>query len=365
MLSCEEDGLMRVEPDETFPTRDLLPPQCARHPDTRLYVITPLSSRGIAFGYIVFGGDVGVRGAYEDLRVELGSLLDRIEREREVARLHRQEHQRARELQAAYQKLSENKERLVLSEKMASLGRLTAGIAHEMNTPIAAVRTALDEIGRLTEEYRASVGAPEVTAQDHLQIAHEIRDFVTSATSASERIASFVRGIRAQTRELPGHESLRFDLVPAVREALLLVEHLAREAHCTITFVCASEHVDLTGDPAKVGPIVRNLVANAIEASAAGGGGPVQIELAAGETDIELAVVDLGEGIAKENLHRVFDPMFTTRGFGNHAGLGLTIVHDLVKSAFAGSVEVQSEPGKGARFTVRLPKNRPISVPPP
>jgi DNA-binding LacI/PurR family transcriptional regulator/signal transduction histidine kinase len=364
LLSCEEDGLVRVEPDGTFDTREILPPACKRHDNTHLYVVTPLSSRGVAFGYIVFAGELGVSGAYEDLRVELGSLLDRMEREREVVRLHRQEHQRARELQTAYQKLSENKERLVLSEKMASLGRLTAGIAHEMNTPIAAVRTALDEIAKLAREYESSVGSPEVTVEDHAQIAREIQTSVATATSAAERIAGFVRGIRSQTRELPHAESLRFDLVEAVREALLLLEHAAREQACSIDLSVSAEHIELTGDPAKVGPIVRNLVLNAIEASLAKGGGPIKVDLRTSDADIELAVVDRGEGIAKENLRRVFDPMFTTRGFGNHPGLGLTIVHDLVKSAFAGSVEVSSEPGEGSRFTVRLPKNRPISVPP-
>jgi signal transduction histidine kinase/DNA-binding LacI/PurR family transcriptional regulator len=364
LLSCEEDGLIRVEPDGVFDTRELLPPACKRHDNTLLYVVTPLSSRGVAFGYIVFAGELGVAGAYEDLRVELGSLLDRMEREREVVRLHRQEHQRARELQAAYQKLSENKERLVLSEKMASLGRLTAGIAHEMNTPIAAVRTALDEIAELAQEYESSIGSPDVTGEDHAQIAHDIRASAQTAKNAAERIAAFVRGIRAQTRELPHAESLRFDLVSAVREALLLLEHSAREKSCSIDLLVSTDHVELTGDPAKVGPIVRNLVVNAIEASHAQGGSAIRVEIVAGETDIDLSVTDRGEGIAPENLRRVFDPMFTTRGFGDHPGLGLTIVHDLVKSAFAGTIEVASKPGEGSCFTVRLPKNRPISVPP-
>jgi signal transduction histidine kinase len=104
--------------------------------------------------------------------------------------------------------------------------------------------------------------------------------------------------------------------------------------------------------------VVTNLVENAVDASATKGGGAIDVRLSTREDNLLLEVEDAGTGIAPEILQRIFEPMFTTKPFGQGTGLGLSIVHDIVTGDFGGAVEVESRPDEGTKFTVRFPKGR-------
>lgn len=273
------------------------------------------------------------------------------------ARLHAAVQERARELEDAYQTLQANQEKLLITEKMAAIGRLTAGIAHEMNTPLAAVRTALEELNKLTSEYAESIAVPQVTADDHREIAADMRRALQVAQRAAERTAGFVRGIKAQTRDLAPHERHRFNVVPVIREALLLLGHTLRHNRCEADFQPTEEVIELWGSPGRLAQVVTNLVANAIDANVAQGGQIVRLSLTRTATDVQLRVSDEGPGIAPEHLSKIFDPMFTTKPFGEGTGLGLSIVHDIITGDFGGSVKVASRAGEGAAFTLHFPLN--------
>ena len=103
--------------------------------------------------------------------------------------------------------------------------------------------------------------------------------------------------------------------------------------------------------------IVTNLVNNAIDASAVKDGGPISIRLSKSEAGLELQVTDQGCGISAENLPKIFDPMFTTKPFGEGTGLGLTIVHNIVTANFGGTIEVDSRVGQGTSFTIHFPRS--------
>ncbi|MEP7355845.1 MAG: sensor histidine kinase [Anaerolineales bacterium] len=259
------------------------------------------------------------------------------------------------ELAQAYRLVQENHGKLLTAEKMASLGRLTAGIAHEMNTPLATVRVTLSNMGKLVHEYLSSIGDSEVTPDDHRAIAVEMREAVRLGDKAAERAASFVRGIRSQTREQVQDQQRQVDAVPIIREALLLLSHRLREKHCTVVFEPASEQVHLLAAPGRLAQVVTNLVANSVDAMSAQGGGTITISLTSKPPNVELQVCDGGSGIAPENLSRIFEPMFTTKPFGEGTGLGLSIVHDIVVGEFRGKIDVVSELGQGATFTLTLP----------
>ncbi|MBN2196356.1 MAG: substrate-binding domain-containing protein [Polyangiaceae bacterium] len=326
------------------------------------YVVEPLFFKDDHLGFALF--EIGPRdgAVYEALRDQLsaalkGALLVRevVEKDLERQRLWRDLEKRARQLQEAYDTLESNQEKLLVQEKMASLGRLTASIAHEMNTPLAAVRAALLEVERLVDEYAASVGDDAVLPADHLAIAREMRHGLSLATASARKAADYVRGIKTQTRDLSPTELHPFDAVPYVREALLLLSYALRQANCPVTFWPEPERVELHGSPGRLAQVVTNLVTNAIDASVPRGGGPIHITLERGVTSIDLAITDNGSGIAPEVIPMIFEPMFTTKPFGQGTGLGLTIVRDIVTRDFGGMVEVASTPGLGSTFTVRFP----------
>ena len=258
------------------------------------------------------------------------------------------------ELEGAQRALRENQEKLLISERMASLGRLTAGMAHEMNTPVAAVRAALGELLELIDEYRSSIEDARVTPSDHRAIADEMEASARLAESAAQRVAAFVRGIKAETRDLSSQEFVPFDPVLVVEETLLLLGYAARSANCTVNLNAERRPLDLFGSPTRLSQVVTNLVTNAIDASREKGGGPIDLALAPWERGLELRVTDRGSGIAPENLGKIFYPMYTTKPFGLGTGLGLAIVQDIVTGDFNGTIEVDSHLGQGTTFVLRF-----------
>lgn len=262
-------------------------------------------------------------------------------------------------LEKALADLQRNQQSLLLSEKMASLGRLTAGIAHEMNSPLAAVRSALAEATSLVAEYRESVGNADVTAHDHREIASDLQSSLDLADRAAERAASFVRNIKSRTRDVGDHERAPFDVVATLKDSLHVLGHEIARTRSRVRFEAPSEPIRLLGFSGKLGLVLQNLVTNALDANEQRGGGVVHVRLTREGDEVVLAVRDDGPGIAESHLPRIFEPLFTTKPIGKGPGLGLTIVHDIVCGDFRGKVSVASAPGRGAEFTVRLPLRDP------
>ncbi len=323
-------------------------------PDTHAEAIFPLVVGGTTVGAL----DVQSKqvNTFEPDTISiLTTIADQVAMAVQNARLHADVAARAKELEEAYQTLRDGQEKLLISEKMASLGRLTAGIAHEMNTPLAAARAALVELEKLADEYAASIDDASVTPVDHHEIAKDMRRSSQIAQRALERAAGYVRSIKFQTRDLDASERHRFDAAAAIQDALLLLSYGLRKTGCTIHFECGDDPPPLVGSPAKLGQVVTNLVSNAIDASTVKGGGPITIRLARADQEVTLQVIDQGCGIAPENLPRIFEPMFTTKPLGQGTGLGLSIVHDIVTGEFGGTIQVSSQVDRGTTFSIRFP----------
>jgi signal transduction histidine kinase len=334
VLSYDEGGGVRLEEEsEAFPATKLVPERILVGEKQRTLVLQPLYFKKDQLGFVVFDVSLREGAVLDELRQQLSSALMRIRREDDLAK---------------------NQERLLISEKMAALGRLTAGMAHEMNTPLAAVRTALDELSGLVEEYEGSVGDASVTPEDHGAIAHEMSEAIRVATSAAEKVAGFVYGIKFQTRDLPTQEYRLFNAVPVVTDTLLLLNHALRKVACNVAFEHSSGSIELFGSPGRLAQVITNLVTNAIDASRPKGGGPIVLSLSQSDGIVLLKVADQGHGIPEEIINRIFDPMFTTKPFGEGTGLGLSIVHDIVTTDYSGAIEVDTEVGRGTTFTLSL-----------
>jgi PAS domain S-box-containing protein len=277
----------------------------------------------------------------------IGISLDVTDRELAEQALAR----RQKELEAAHQALKENQDKLLIAEKMAALGRLTAGIAHEMNTPLAAIRAALAEMDALVAEYADSVDDADVTADDHHQIVAEMRQCAALATRSAQRAAAFVRSIKHHTRQQGNEERVRFAVVPALEESILLLDHQFKRQRCSVRLDAPDPSLEVTGTPDGLGQVVTNLLTNALDA----GAHAIVVRAAGSPAGIELAVQDDGGGIAPADLRRIFEPMFTTKPFGQGTGLGLAIVHDIVVEQFGGRIDVASTPGAGTCITLHFP----------
>ncbi len=254
---------------------------------------------------------------------------------------------------AAEAALQVSQERLLASEKLAGLGRLTAGLAHEINTPLAATMNELHEAARLTKEYRDSIGVDDVTDDDHREIAAELAGVLEAAMRSTTRIGDFIRKMRSHTRDtVTGRQT--FDAVKAASDTLAMVAHEARAAKVALLFEQPREGVSLTGEQGRFTQIVTNLVINAVHACPPGAS--VTVRFCQQDQRPALQVEDTGSGIPPEVLPRIFEPMFTTKDVGKGTGLGLSIIHDIVTGHFGGEISVSTAPGQGTTFTVMFPQ---------
>ena len=265
---------------------------------------------------------------------------------------------RWRELEDAYRHLAVEQQRVLLSEKMASIGRLMAGIAHEMNTPLGAARAALARLRSLSHEYRASIGDPQVGPEDHREIAREIEEAAELGERAVERAVGYVSSLRHQTRQRDGDEPRTFDVREVIQDALLLVQHRLKTAKCEVRLDVPEQPVLLHGSPERLSQVLLNLLINAADASSPAATVGVRLEIAGNAVTLE--VRDQGTGIDPKVLPRIFEPFFTTKDPHRGTGLGLTLSREIVVRGFGGRLDVDSTPGQGTCFRAHLPVDVPV-----
>lgn len=264
------------------------------------------------------------------------------------------------ELRAAYQQLETKQASLMRADRLATLGRLTAGIAHEVNTPLGATLNALTIIRELSHEYGESIDDASVSLEDHRDIARELLTQAEAASGWARKAAAFINRVRVQGREAEPAAAAPFRLATVVAETEALLAHRLRGMACRLEYG-ADEDVVLTGDPSRLGQVLINLVANAIDAYEERGivDGRIEIRAARQEGVLALTVRDRAGGIPAHLVPRLFEEMFTTKEAGRGTGLGLCIARSLVEQSFGGTLTVEVDEGAGSCFTIALPPHPP------
>ena len=148
-----------------------------------------------------------------------------------------------------------------------------------------------------------------------------------------------------------------FNAIPVVGDALGLLKHALEASETTVRYEPASDFVNVSGSPGRLAQVVTNLVVNAMDAHAGRGGGVIAVAFGPMDDVVSLEIVDQGEGIRDDVLPRIFEPMFSTRSYGQHIGLGLSIARDIIESEFGGTINIDTRVGVGTKVTVRLPKS--------
>lgn len=306
----------------------------------------------------VGAGDLSARNGLLPARDEIGQvaahldgLLDQVQdRDRRLRawaeELNTRVDQRTAELRAANDKLEETYRQLVMSEKLASIGEITAGVAHEINNPLAVIQGNLDVI-------REALGANAAPLRTELDL---IDRQVTRMESIVGKLLRFAR-----PSEFSDSEDA-IALEPVVADCLLLVDHVLSRGDIMVE--ARFDPVDpVRIDPGEVQQVVINLIVNAVQAM--GDHGTLTLSLAAqtrnGAEGVVFVVEDTGPGIPADQISRLFDPFYTTKQ-GEGTGLGLSISQTLIQRA-GGLITArnrkadsdQTGPRGGARFTVWLP----------
>lgn len=256
---------------------------------------------------------------------------------------------RNHELQDAYKKLQETQAQLVHSANMAAMGQLVAGVAHELNTPLGALKGNIQLSQRAVVKLKDSLGEQVIAAESESnRILQHLEKLAGFSIEAVERAGTIVTDLRRFAR-LDEAEFGRVDLHECLDRTLSMLERQLSNAILT--------HKDY-GDlplvhcyPKQLNQAFMNLLMNA--AQAIEGEGDIFIKTVSHQDEILVEVRDTGKGIPKEDLGKIFDAGFTTKGVGVGTGLGLSIVHQVIER-HQGRIEVESQLGQGTSFRVWL-----------
>jgi signal transduction histidine kinase len=251
-----------------------------------------------------------------------------------------------RELAETLDKLTRAQEQLVRSEKLASIGQLVAGIAHEINNPVNAI---VNTVGPL-EEAINDIDSADPAARS--EAAREVRDMVRVVQRGAQRTKAIVSALHNYSRT-DDENVVAFDIDRSIDDSLELLRHLLRG---NVTVVKRYGEVGkVRGHAGQINQVFMNLLTNAAQALAGRDQATITIETSGTATGVVVKIQDDGPGIPTAVLPRIWDPFFTTKDVGEGTGLGLSIVHELVER-HGGTIEVDTAVGVGTTFTVSLPR---------
>lgn len=261
----------------------------------------------------------------------------RAETHRFTQELEAKSEERAKQLQIAHQKLLQ-------SDRLASLGQLSASVAHEINNPLSGVLN----LSKLMQRILTDDGVPANRVQ-------EFRRYLSQVINETARVGRIVSDLLAFSRRSKP-QSKRTDLNEIVRNTISLLSHKLKLSNVEVEQNLDPDLPAVRCDGSQMQQVVINLVMNGAEATQPRGNGKVIVRTStrSDEKTAVLEVEDNGEGIPPEFLSKIFDPFFTTKGEGKGVGLGLSVVYGIVE-AHGGELEVNSSLGKGTVFTVTLP----------
>ncbi|TMA98928.1 MAG: hypothetical protein E6J70_13920, partial [Deltaproteobacteria bacterium] len=375
--------------------REALPPQTIADRAATLVsldtlggeLIVPLACQGVLSGFIVCGpkragtlfaaGDasflrtfanqaaLSLQNArtFHDLRLLNRDLERRVnERTHQLAASKDRLAASLAQLESAYRTLQASQEQLVSAEKMAAFGRLAAGIAHEVNTPLGAAVNGLKIARDLVAECEAVALDDTASAAERQAVLGELAGVVANVEDWTRKAISYIRSIKAHSRTAGG-AAAPIDLPRLLeRDLQPLLMHRLRLAGGQLEFRLAPDLPDLYGDASRLGQVLANLITNAIDACE---GLPlarqrIVVEASAPEgREVLLNVRDLGTGIIPAARERIFDEFFTTKPPGKGTGLGLSIARDIITGEFGGTLACTASGPEGTTFTMRLPLRAP------
>jgi len=227
-------------------------------------------------------------------------------------------------------------EQMTQTEKLTSLGLLAAGVAHEVNTPLAVISNYIQMLAKQMPE-----GDPKQTIIDKI---------VKQTFRASEIVNNLLNFSRTG-----GTELIDVDVNRVVEETLSLVSHPLKTSQIQVVKHLGETLPPVRGSANKLQQVFLNLFLNARDAMP--GGGMLEVRTGAHNGSVEIDVADTGAGIPREHIHRIFDPFFTTKSGGRGTGLGLSVSYGIIRE-HKGKIDVRSTPGKGTSFHVEFPAVR-------
>lgn len=249
-----------------------------------------------------------------------------------------------------------NQDILMERERLAGLGQLIGGIAHNLKTPIMSIAGATQGLENLIKEYDESIDDPLVNSQDHHDIAKDMEAWITKIRAHLEYMSDIITTVKGQAvASLSTDDSEEFTISELVKRVNILMKHELKNAYIYLNILMkVDENTVIDGNVNVLVQVVNNIISNAIQAYDGKHDQNIQFEISQKENNMIFSITDFAGGLSKEVQDRLFKEMVTTKG-KNGTGLGLYMSYSNIKAHFGGDITYKTEDGKGTTFNIVIP----------
>ena len=251
--------------------------------------------------------------------------------------------------------IKNNQDILMERERLASLGQLIGGIAHNLKTPIMSISGAAEGLTDLVKEYDSSIDDPEVNSQDHHDIAKDMSEWIVKIKEYTEYMSDIITAVKGQAVTLSETENISFDIDELVKRVDILMKHELKNALIYMNVqMNAPKSTKIHGDINSLVQVINNMISNAIQAYNGKTEQNIDLILNKVDSNLVISIKDYGCGLPQKVKEKLFKEMITTKG-KNGTGLGLYMSYSTIKAHFNGNITFESEEGKGTTFNIILP----------
>jgi len=248
-----------------------------------------------------------------------------------------------------------NQDLLVEKERLASLGQMIGGIAHNLKTPIMSIAGASQGIIDLVNEYRSSIGDPEVTIEDHKEIANDMENWVRKIQTHAEYMSDVITAVKGQAVALSNNDTSSFTIDELLKYTSVLMKHELNSAIINLNIINnVDSSLALHGNINSLVQVINNMISNSIQAYNGKQNESIDLIINKEGNNVILSIKDYGSGMSKDVKDKLFKQMITTKG-KNGTGLGLFMSYSNIRAHFNGNITFESEEGKGTIFNIIIP----------
>lgn len=255
------------------------------------------------------------------------------------------------------QTIEENQSMLMEKERLASLGQMIGGIAHNLKTPIMSIAGASEGLKELTHEYDISIGDPEVTNEDHHAIVKDMDEWIRKIREYSEYMSDVITAVKGQAVNFSDETSDSFTINEAIKYIDVLMKHELKNALVDLNIhMLTDADITIKGNINSFVQVINNMISNAIQSYNGEPNKDIDFTIDKVNNNIQFIIQDYGCGIPQSVQDKLFKEMITTKG-KNGTGLGLFMSYSNIRAHFGGNVTFESEEGKGTKFVISIPVN--------
>ena len=251
--------------------------------------------------------------------------------------------------------IKENQNLLIERERLASLGQMIGGIAHNLKTPIMSISGAAEGLTDLVKEYDISIGDPEVTNQDHHDIAKDMYTWIGKIKEYTEYMSDVITAVKGQAVVMSEQDSYHFTVDELVKRVSILMRHELKNALVNLkTTIEIDKDTQLKGNVNSLVQVINNMISNSIQAYNGKTDENIEFTISKDNSHVILSIKDYAGGLPKEVADKLFKEMITTKR-KNGTGLGLFMSYSNIRAHFNGNITVDTEEGVGSTFHIYLP----------